>query len=73
MRKMTNDEKISATAVQIDRLMRERLDGPKDAAKALLISHVKLTIEQGFDRQAVADMLEEYGDLFRLAYFGASH
>lgn len=49
----------------------ERLDGPNDAAKALLIAHVILTKNQGFDRNAVGTMLTEYWHMFRQAYFGA--
>lgn len=70
---MSNDKKIAAVVEDIERVLMECLDGPKDAAKALLIAHVKLTIGQGFDREAVAGMLDEYSDLFRKAYFGTAH
>jgi hypothetical protein len=46
------------------------LPGPKDAAMALLLAHVRLTLGQDLDRQAVAMMLTEYVDMFNTAYFG---
>jgi hypothetical protein len=67
---MSADRKIAAVAEEIEKLLMEKLDGPRDAAKALLIAHVLLSNSQGFDRNGVAGMLDEYGRMFRKAYFG---
>ena len=71
---MSNDEektrKIVGVANAIEQLLMERLDGPRDAAKALLIAHVVLTQHQGFGRSQVSTMLKEYREMFREAYFG---
>ncbi|WP_375414397.1 hypothetical protein [uncultured Bradyrhizobium sp.] len=67
---MTKDQKIAAVAYDIERLLMERLDGPKDAAKALLMAHVTLTKHEGLGRKAVGVMLTEYWHMFRLGYFG---
>ena len=47
------------------------LDGPRDAAMALLMAHVQMTMSGGtFDRDAIDEMLREYSQLFKTAYFG---
>jgi hypothetical protein len=63
--------KIVGVANAIEALLIERLDGPRDAAKALLIAHVVLTQNQRFGRAQVNSMLTEYRKMFREAYFGA--
>jgi hypothetical protein len=67
---MSKEKNICDVADEIGQLLMERLDGPKDAAKALLIAHVVLTRNEGLSREAVSSMLIEYRTLFRLSYFG---
>ena len=61
-------EKISGVADEIHERLFE-LPGPKDAAMALLVAHVRMTLGQNMDRPAVAMMLAEYVDKFNTMYF----
>lgn len=66
---MKNKDQISSVADDIHERLFD-LPGPKDAAMALLLAHVRMTLGQGLDRTAVAVMLAEYVDKFNTAYFG---
>jgi hypothetical protein len=68
---MTERDRVTKAANEIEMLLLERLNGPREAAKTLLMAHVALTKSEGFDREAVNQMLTEYWHMFRTAYFGA--
>jgi hypothetical protein len=66
---MTSEKEIAAAADDIyDRL--RQLRGPKDAAMALLVAHLRITLEQGMGTEEVSQMLKEYRAKFLGGVFG---
>jgi hypothetical protein len=61
---------IERTADEIVETLYHGTDGPKDAAMALLIAHVRMTQSEELGRDEVNGMLEEYVIMFKRAYFG---
>ena len=61
-------EIVEAAEDLYDRI--RELRSPKDAAMAVLIAHVKMTLGEDMDRERVDHMLKEYSAAFRESYFG---
>ena len=63
-----NDEMIAQAADDVIERIQE-LPSPKDAIRALLVAHIRLTMDDGMGTEEISQMLNEYKAKFLTAIF----